>query len=214
MKRWLGTVAAALAVAVWPAAAFCHDVDGKFGIGFEETLTGIATRQLVPATDKALDLQAVNTPDVRAAGVAVRGYLGNWGFEGVLGANLQFTSAKDDHSAAPPTQFAAFLSAGAFYNVVRAPQVNLAIGLRVLGAMARTNVSEQAGPLRWGAALELPVRIEYFFNQQFAIAGAVGPNVIINGDRTNPLSGTSKSTDLALTRGDFGGGVGFTYYLR
>jgi hypothetical protein len=80
--------------------------------------------------------------------------------------------------------------------------------------LARTNQGSEVGPLRWGFAVELPVRVEYFLSPQFAIGGALGPAIAINGAQINPLSGGQDGLDIALTRGDFSGGIGFTYYLN
>ena len=112
-----------------------------------------------------------------------------------------------------PAELATFLSVGALYNVVRAPSVNLAIGVRLMGSVARSNDGGVAGPWRFGMAAEIPIRIEYFFSPNFAVAGAVGPTLAVNSSGRNPLTGNSGSLDLALTHGEFSGGIGFSYYF-
>jgi len=200
-------VVLALAVLAVAPPALAHDVDGKLGVGFEDTLTNIGIRQSFPVRDLAGGLVAGPIPDVRAAGVAVRRYVGNFGVEGIAGLSVHLPSKK-------PTEFGAFASLGGLYNVVRSPQVNLAIGARVLIGVARTNGDSAAGPVRVGVALEAPLRVEYFFNNSFAIAGAVGPVAALNGSDANPLTGQSDSVGLSLSRGEFSGGIGFTYYLN
>lgn len=204
-RRLLLLVCLTTAVA---SPALAHDVDGKWGIGFEETLTAVGSRQVVPISDGLTGNTTAAQPDIRASGLCGRWWFGNVGLEAVAGFAIHLPSIK------AAKEFGAFLSAGVLYNVVRAPQVNLTIGLRVLGGVGSTNASNVSTGTRLGMAFEIPIRAEYFFNQQFAIAGAFGPTLAYNGDRTNPLTGSSASLDIALARGDFGGGLGFTYYIR
>ncbi|MSQ82047.1 MAG: hypothetical protein EXR77_03905 [Myxococcales bacterium] len=206
----VGRAAVVIGVLATAGVAFAHDVDGKLGIGFEESLTAVGVRQVIPVTDAQANKQTFAQPDIRASGLAGRAWFGNVGVEGIFGFLAHIPRGKD----APPNEFASFLSLGATYNVVRGPQVNLGIGVRALAAIARTNVGTVATDLRFGIAFEIPVRIEYFFNQTFAIAGAFGPTLAVNTARPNPLTGSSQSFDIAIARGDFGGGLGFTYYLR
>lgn len=191
-------------VSAQPAVA--HNVDGKLGIGFEETLTAIGSRQWFTSQGASASLNTQPVPDIPASGLAIRRYVGNLAIEGVVGLVAQWPSDR-------PVEMATFLSVGALYNVVRAPSVNLAIGIRLMGAVARSNDGAVAGPLRYGLAAEIPIRIEYFFSPNFAIAGAVGPTLAVNSTGRNPLTGNSESLDLALTHGDFSGGIGFSYYF-
>jgi len=204
------TLAPALAgLVAWgiATAAHAHDVDGNWGIGFEETLTAVGSRQILPIDQGLAGTSSAAQPDIRASGLCGRWWYGNVGVEAVFGFALHVP-------ATAPFEFGGFLSAGVLYNVVRAPQVNLTIGLRALAGIGRTNASGVATDTRVGLAFEIPIRAEYFFNPQFAIAGAFGPTLAYNGTRPNPLTGGSSSLDIAIARGDFGGGLGFTYYLR
>ena len=191
----------------WLGVALGHDVDGKLGVGYEDTLTNIGMRQAFQLRDSNNNAPDRRLPDAPASGLAVRRYIGNFGIEGIVGIGAHLPDGA-------PAEWGGFLSVGGSYNFVRAPQVNLGLGVRVLVGLARTNVGVEAGPVRFGLALEAPLRVEYFFNQQFAIAGAVGPTLSLNGDRLNPLTGQKGSIDVALSRGEFSGGVGFTYYLN
>lgn len=204
----LHVVAVALAVG-WCCSphAWAHNVDGKVGVGFEETLTGLSARQFFPTEDGSGSLLSHPIPDVRAAGLAGRWYVGQLGVEAVGGFDMRVPSGK-------PNEYGAFLSLGVLYNLARAPSVNLAIGLRAVTGVARTNDGDTAGPVRVGLSFEVPIRVEYFFSPNFAIAGAVGPTLAINSAKGNPLTGGKNSYDLAMTRGDFGGGIGFTYYAN
>jgi len=220
-------VAAVLGCPARPALA--HNVDGKLGLGFEETLTAVGNRfdASQPGTGQA---------DLRAAGVAVRYYIGNIGIEGIVSAGLHLPGSfrGDDGntvktSTDPGAEITGFLSLGGLYNLFRAPSVNLAVGARVLLGYSRfnrqvkdntTGVPVQDGDgfrieshSRFGLTLELPLRVEFFFSPAFAIAGAVGPVISVNGDEANPLTGGRDSVDVGLTRGDFSGGLGFAYYF-
>lgn len=187
----------ALFFAASPALAI--NVDGKFGVGFETTLSGL---------DGRLGSALQHTPDVRPAGFAMRYYAGNVGIEGIVGATFQSASGT-------PQQYAGFVSVGALYNVFRAPNVNLSLGVRAIGAVARTNTAGVSTGSRIGFAAEIPLRVEYFFGAAFAISAAVGPvfNVPVSSD-IDPLTGDTSALDISLTRGEFSGGLGFTYYFN
>lgn len=191
----------------WSSVASAHNVDGKVGIGYEETLLGLGARQFFPGEDGSGKLLSHPLPDVRAAGLAGRWYLGQIGLEAVGGFDMRVPNGE-------PNEYGGFLSIGALYNLARAPSVNLAVGLRLITGIARTNDAGVSGPVRFGFGLEVPIRVEYFFSPNFAIAGAVGPSLAINPVAGNPLTGGKNSYDLSLTRGDFGGGIGFAYYAN
>lgn len=205
-RLWARTVAALCLSLGFAQPVLAHNVDGKLGIGFEETLTAIGSRQWFGSQGASASLNTQPVPDIPASGLAIRRYFGNLAVEGVVGLASHLPSDL-------PAEVATFLSVGALYNVVRAPSVNLAIGLRVMGAVARSNDGSVAGPWRYGLAAEIPIRIEYFFSPNFAVAGAVGPTLAVNSTGRNPLTGNTESLDLALTHGDFSGGVGFSYYF-
>lgn len=195
-----------LGVSALALPAQAHNVDGKFGLGFEETLTSIGSRQWFGSQGASATLNSRPVPDLPASGLALRRYVGNFAIEGVIGLVAHKPSDQ-------PVEFGSFLSAGVLFNIVRAPSVNLAVGLRLLGAAARSNDAGVAGPWRFGFAAELPIRVEYFFSPNFAVAGAVGPTIAVNSSGRNPLTGSSASLDLGLTHGDYSGGVGFSYYF-
>ena len=213
-RTLVAAVAAVVAAvtAVWPVAAAAHNVDGKIGIGFEETLTGLESRLGT--------LAPLATPAIAGSGLAVRGYVGNIGIEGVFGANFHLPDRiVNAHGATlnahPALEVGAFLSAGVFYNLFRAPQVNLAIGGRALVGVARINLDDGTdAPWTVGFSFEAPLRVEWFFNPAFAVAGAVGAVVTVATERAHPLTGRRESSEFSLTRGDFSGGVGFTYYFN
>lgn len=203
---WL--LLACLASTLTAVSANAMNVDGKFGIGFEETLTSVGVRQ-----SRDLAGTATALPDMDASGLAARWYLGNLGLEAIVGAGLH--RPRQPATGSADTEYTMLLSAGAFYNVYRAPSVNLAIGGRLLNGWSRRNdQSGQATAWRYGLALELPLRVEYFFSPAFAIGAAVGPVLTWNFAAGNPLTGVANSFDISLTRGDFSGGLGFTYYFN
>ncbi len=189
-----------------PRAADAMNVDGKLGVGFEETLTGIGVRQAQSVDDHASG--GTPLPDMSASGLAFRYYTGNLGFEVILGAALHHPTGHD-------FEYSLLISPAVFYNVFRAPTVNLSLGARFLNGWSQFNDAQgNAANGRYGFAVEIPLRAEYFFAGAFAISGAVGPVIIHNGARGNPLTGNANSTDVSLTRGGFSGGVGFTYYIN
>ncbi len=189
------------------APAWAANVDGKAGIGFEETLTSVGLRQTLMGT--------TDLPDVRPSGLAARYWIGNVGLEAIVGASVKFGQMLG-HSG--------FVALGAHYAAFRAQDVNLTIGARGIFAWANTNQDDHDLGSRYGFAVEVPIRVEYFFTSAFAIAGAVGPVLHFPSpwrtDRTgtavavrNPLTTNVGSWDLSLTRGEFSGGLGFTYYF-
>lgn len=184
------------------------NVDGKGGIGFEDTLTGVGLRQSL--------FNVGDAPDVRPAGLAARYWIGNVGLETIFGASLKFGQQLGH---------AGFWSLGAHYAMFRAPNVNLSVGARGIFAWANTTDDDHALGSRYGFALEIPIRVEYFLSANFAIAAAIGPVLHFpspwRADKTgipiavrNPLTAETSTWDVALTRGEFSGGLGFTYYFN
>lgn len=213
-------VAVACCLGVMPAWAM--NVDGKFGLGFEETLTGVGVQQSLTLDDHSSS--ATPLPDLSASGLAARYYYGNVGFELIVGAGLHHPKGAD-------WEYSLLLSPGIFYNVFRAPSVNLSLGARFLNGWSRFNTatgtlddsdctagaspetsSKHCG--RYGFSAEIPLRVEYFFSPAFAISGAVGPVLTYNPGKGNPLTGNTNSLDVTFTRGGFSGGIGFTYFLN
>ncbi len=203
-RRSLSLVVLALAALLAPPV-FAANVDGKAGIGFEETLTSVG--QILSGD--------ASTPDVRPSGLAARYWIGNVGLEAIVGASLKFGQTLGH---------AGFVALGAHYAAFRAQDVNLTIGARGIFAWANVNQDDHDLGSRYAFAIEVPIRIEYFFTPAFAIGAAVGPVLHFPSpwrtDRTgtsvpirNPLTTNVSSWDLSLTRGEFSGGLGFTYYF-
>ena len=187
--------------------AFATNMDGKAGIGFEETLTAVSLRQALSGN--------TDTPDVRPGGLAGRYWIGNLGLEAILGASLKFGDTFG-HSG--------FLVIGTHYAAFRASDVNLTIGVRGIFAWAKINQDDHDLGSRYGFAIEVPLRVEYFFTSAFAIGAAVGPVVHFPSpwrvDRTgiaapvrNPLTTNVSTWNVMLSSGEFSGGLGFTYYF-
>ena len=65
------------------APAWAMNVDGKVGIGFEESLTGMHAR-----IGRTLRNNRGNLPDVLASGLVVRGFVGDWAIEGMVGGDF------------------------------------------------------------------------------------------------------------------------------
>lgn len=207
LKTWL--LFACLVSGLVSVSANAMNVDGKFGIGFEESLTSVGVRQAGNLAGTASAL-----PDMSASGLAARWYIGNLGLEAIIGAGLH--RPRQPATGTADLEYTLLLSGGAFYNLYRAPSVNLALGGRLLNGWARRNndATGQATAWRYGLALEFPLRVEYFFSPAFAIGAAVGPVLTWNFADGNPLTGAANSFDVSLTRGDFSGGLGFMYYFN
>ena len=186
--------------------ALALDLSGRYGIGYEETLTSVGARQMAEVVSASTVSNTV-TPDVRAGGLSFRWWLGNVGLEAIAGLSLRVPDKA-------PTEVGGFVSVGALYNLVRTPRVNLSVGGRLLTGVARANnANDNAGPWRTGFAVEIPLRVEYAFTDQFAIGAAVGPTISWSSAQRHPLTGAQNALDVSLTRGDFSGGLGFTYYF-
>jgi hypothetical protein len=195
-----------LAVSAVPSQAMALDLSGRWGIGYEETLTSLGGRQAA-ALDPVSELAANAVPDVRAGGLAFRWWVGNIGVEAITGLSVRVPDQD-------PIELGGFLSVGALYNLLRTPKVNLSVGGRLLTGVARSNRADgDAGPWRVGLAVEIPLRVEYAFTEHFAVAAAVGPTISWSGKDAHPLTGATESLDVSLTRGEFSGGLGFTYYF-
>lgn len=201
-RRWLALAVAASALIVGALAARearAYAVDGKVGVGFEETLLALG--------DGTFTLDAV--PDIRASGLGVWGWIGDVGWEAIIGARAVTVPAA-------PTEFMAFLTLGGHYNMFRSPRVNLSVGLRMTTGLARTRALDtgEADPVRVGLAGEAPLRAIYFLSDQFSISGSVGPVLAWNGVQANPLTGGRNSMTFSLFRGGYSGGIGFCVWFR
>ncbi len=192
---WSTALVAAVLLAATPALG--HDVDGRFGIGYEETLTGV----------QGLDTSSVATPNIHAGGLSAIYHVGDWGLELITAGSVQVGASGD-------VPWTVFGSMGAHYNVFRAPFVNLSVGVRALGGLARLVGDAGARPLRVGSSVEAPLRVTFFSSPIFAISASVGPVIdILWGGGTNPLTGQTGSLNVWLFRGGFSGGLGFTCYI-
>lgn len=185
--------------------ALAVTVDGKWGVGFEETLTGIAD----PTDD---DTALVAIP---ASGLAIHKYIGDIDLEAIVGARARI-------ALNGPTDWRTFLSLGVHYFAFRAPRANLSAGARIIGGMHRPiDIGTQTSrPLSWGFTFEVPLRAMFFLSDHFAISGSVGlvaalerqssdPDVVAG----NPLTGGSDAVKVNLFKGGFSGGLGFTFFL-
>lgn len=187
------SAACALLVAT---GAVATTVDGKWGIGFEETLTGI------PDPSDA-DSAFIAIP---ASGLAIHHFRGNVNFEAVLGGRAHLGSSS-------ATEWAGFLALGAHYAKFRSPRANLSAGLRVVLGLHRPvdAATQAASALRLGVTVEVPLRAVFFLSDQFLIAGAVGPVAAFETASGNPLTGGSSALKVNLFKGGFSGGLGFAF---
>jgi len=201
MNKTLGALLCSCVLLVATSAS-AREVDGKWGLGYESTLTSLGQ-----------DLFGNN---VTASGLAARVYVGHWALEAVLGASYHNVP-----KGSP--EIRAAVSAGGLYNVFRSPSANLAAGVRGVFGLVRnflprdatneTRAGLQHSGTDVGFTVEFPLRAEYFFSDNFAISGAVGPVLELGRTSANPLTGSS-SFGIDVFRGGFSGGVGFMVYFR
>jgi len=193
-----------------PAAAYT--VHGKFGIGWEETLTALGDGPRYASYGEGVDTER---PAIRASGMSFHAYYRQWGFEAIVGAQGAYIAKAT--GGFQDGRLGGFLSLGTHYNLFRAPRVNLSTGVR-LGVGLYRGVDATTGDavgLRAGVSLEVPLRAVYFLGDHFAFSAAVGPLVAMAGSKGNPLTGApADSVEFALFRGGFSGGVGFVVFFR
>ncbi len=197
-------VAFGLLICAGPAAAYT--VHGKFGIGWEETLTSLGDG---PRFASYGDGSKAESPAIRASGMSFHTYYRQWGFEAIVGAEGANISKQD-------FRWGGFLSLGTHYNLFRAPRVNLSTGVRLAVGMYRGVDDKGASkPVLYGYTFEAPLRAVFFLSDHFAFSAAVGPMVAIAGGPGNPLTGAPEgAVEFALFRGGFSGGVGFVVFFR
>jgi len=108
---------------------------------------------------------------------------------------------------------------GARYNFARAKDTNLGIGLKVdLGFLNKA--ANGGGDSTFQANIELPLIVEHFFGEHFAILLATGITVEIAPEKGNALTpmGTGLATPakgfgLAFFNGGLFGSAGFKFYF-
>jgi hypothetical protein len=97
----------------------------------------------------------------------------------------------------------------ALYAIARAQNVNLNAGVRFLLGFQDPG----AGDSITGFGFEIPLEVEYFFDDHFAITGHVGLAINIIGEDGSPLSGRGEGFEIGFGQGGFSGGVGFNMYF-
>ncbi|GEM_PF-3307416 len=183
-----------LAIFLSCSGAHAVTLDGKWGIGFEETLTGV-----IDPTDP--DRSAIAIP---ASGLSLRRFVGDLDVELVLGARSVFPSSGT-------TTWAAFASIGGHYASFRSPRANLSVGLRAIVGAYKPSSTAQNTTTQVGFAFEIPIRAVFFLADQFALSGSVGIVGAIEGKDGNPLTGGKDAVKVSLFRGGFSGGLGFIF---
>ncbi len=107
---------------------------------------------------------------------------------------------------------------GVRYNIARARDVNLGIGLR--GSMGFLNKAATGGDSIFQFNLDIPLIVEYFFSKHFAISLATGITMQIVPEDGNALTaqntllGTTRDTfSVSFFNGGFFGTAGFRFYF-
>jgi hypothetical protein len=105
------------------------------------------------------------------------------------------------------------LSAGIFGVLAGSDQTNLALGGRIamLGAFNPSNLPDTSDD-QLAIELDVPLRVEHWFDDHFAINAQVGVAIVINADISDAHPTTTAAAGVGTTTGFFGG-AGFTYYL-
>lgn len=209
----LPVILAGLALAR-PAAA--KDMNGKFGVGYTQSLGGVS-------------------------GLNLRYFVGDVQVEGTVGFDL-FQPSKSAVDLGTWTSVKG--SVGALYYFARSDQANLGTGLRVdLGWRSREAVGgEAAGECAagdgneacqrdamarassaWQVNIEVPLQAEFFFTDHFALGLATGLLfTIITQEGQAPLATGTKSLAADTKKKGFGFSLGsgslfgtasFTYYF-
>ncbi len=199
LKSWIAATALALAATLSAPAATAITLDGKWGVGFEETLTGI-----VDTADPDSPLIAIP-----ASGLAIHRFVGDWDVELVFGARAAFASST-------ATRWAGFGSLGGHYSAFRSPQANLSAGIRVIaGAYQPLDIATGGkAPMQVGFAMEIPLRAVFFLSDRFVISGAVGIVGALESKTGNPLTGGKDAVKVSLFKGGFSGGLGFMFLFN
>ncbi len=105
------------------------------------------------------------------------------------------------------------LSAGFFGVLASGDDTNLMLGgrLAMLGVFNTTNAPDTADDTL-AVEIDVPLRVEHWFDDHFAINAQVGLALIFNADLSPASPGTTAAAGVGATSGFFGG-AGFTYYL-
>jgi hypothetical protein len=193
----VGTILGLLALA---PQAHAKDLEGRLGLGIEQSIGGVS------------GLTLRYWPSVRL------------GVQATVGGSFANGLGEDE------SEVGALMGAsvGILYNVSRALHANLGLGLRAAVGM-RTEAMRNAGvpaggELRSGddvqVSLELPIVIEYFLSESFSVSVATGFLVVFvpsDGPVLTPKghggSTTPDTTGFAIGAGSITGSLGAVYYF-
>ena len=166
--------------------ALAKDMGGKFGVGFNQSLTS------------------------GVSGLAFNYWAGNLKLGGLVGMNFFFPDTGDTVTAVQLGIQALYaLARSTDANLNFGLRVNLGIadaGSPPVGAPdPGTTV---------GVQFDIPVEGEYFLSDHFSFYGHVGLTLTIVGSDGNPLSpGAQKGVGFGVGQGGFSGGAGFNFYF-
>lgn len=178
--------AAALAVALFASPGTAHAAREQTGLGVGANLTlgGIS-------------------------GIA----LNYWVSPSIMLEFMVATGLNFPRSDAQAIGFNLGLSAGVFGVLAGGDQTNLMLGgrLAMLGQFNTTNIPDTNDDAL-AVEIDVPLRVEHWFDEHFAINAQVGVAIVINADLSPASPPTTASAGVGATTGFFGG-AGFTYYL-
>lgn len=180
MKKAFATKLALIATALLLTAgtASAKDVDGKFGVGFSQSISG-------------------------TSGLGLNYWVGNFKIGGGLGVDMFLPKDGDG------TTNLGFHLHG-LYAIARAQNVNLNLGLRVNLWYADPGAADSITTF----GVEIPIEVEYWFDDHFSITGHTGIIFDIIGDKGDASGkGRGEGSAIGIGNGDFSGGVGFNFYF-
>jgi hypothetical protein len=143
-------LAATLTALCLCAPAHAKDMNGKLGVGLEQSLGGVT-------------------------GIALRYWPGAaFGIVGVVGVDI--ISIKEEDRRGLATTFTG--SVGFAYNFARSLHANLSAGARLALGYQSKRAAQLVEPLRTGSILqvivEIPVALEFFLSDNFSVGVATG----------------------------------------
>jgi hypothetical protein len=196
----LVAAAALLGLVTLVPQAQAKDLEGRLGLGIEQSIGGVS------------GLTLRYWPSVRL------------GVQATVGGSFASGLGEDEKEVGALVG----ASVGIVYNVSRALHANLGIGLRAAVAMETEAMRNAGAPaeaeLRSGddmqVSIELPIVIEYFLSESFSVSVATGFLMVFvpsEGPILTPKgqvgSTTADTTGFAIGAGSITGSLGAVYYF-
>ena len=190
-------IAGILAAALASGAARAKDLNGKVGVGLEQSLGGVS-------------------------GLTVRYWpLAEFGIAGTIGAEILVPPSNAGRNVG--TRIVASL--GGLYNFPRSTHANLGAGLRLAVGFnskdfeAAVNDSGEASADKVQFIIEIPLAVEFFLSDNFSITFSTGILISIVPDTGHTLEPAGHgntnmpSVDIGIGTGSVAATLGIVYYF-